>query len=102
MWLFRKVRKRQAPQPEAAPEAEQVEEPPVIRKGIYLSALIYVEGDQAAPDDFAALSTSTLKKTLAEALKGERDGLSMRLKKIEVRNDVEVEDEAEDSEKFQF
>jgi hypothetical protein len=79
-----------------------VEEPPVIRKGIYLSALIYVEGDQAAPDDFSALSTSTLKEALTEALMTERDGLSMKLKKVEVRNDVEVEDEAEGSEKFQF
>ena len=107
------------PQPEqaqapAAAKQEQVEAAPaseakasnVIRKGIYLSALIYVEGDMPAPDDFISPATKALKSVLEDALKGEHDGLSMTLKKVEVRNDVEQEDEEEaegnGEEKFQF
>jgi hypothetical protein len=90
---------------EAAP-TEQPKPANVIRKGIYLSALIYVEGDMPAPDDFISSATNALKSVLDEALKGEHDGLSMTLKKVEVRNDVEQEDEeGKDSsgeEKFQF
>ena len=77
---------------------------PTIRKGIYLSALIYIEGDQPAPEDFTALTTDALKKRLASAFEGEQDGLAMTLKKVEVVNDVE-EEHAEDKpqeEKFQF
>ncbi|HEY0072106.1 MAG TPA: hypothetical protein VGE04_19260 [Chloroflexia bacterium] len=92
---------------EAAP-AEQPKPANVIRKGIYLSALIYVEGDVPAPDDFISPATNALKSVLAEALKGEHDGLGMTLKKVEVRNDVEQEDEEAEGggqggqEKFQF
>ena len=97
----------------AAAEQEQVEAAPaseakpsnVIRKGIYLSALIYVEGDMPAPDDFISPATKVLKSVLEDALKGEHDGLSMTLKKVEVRNDIEQDEEAEgdgQEEKFQF
>ena len=108
-------------QPVASPppgpvEQEPVESPPVepgrpasvIRKGIYLSALIYVEGDLPAPDDFISPATNALKSVLGEALKDEHDGLSMTLKKVEVRNDIEQDDEEEEAkgeeqeEKFQF
>ncbi|HEX8228230.1 MAG TPA: hypothetical protein VF826_02830 [Chloroflexia bacterium] len=87
--------------------AEQTKPTNVIRKGIYLSALIYVEGDMPAPDDFISPTTKALKSVLDGALKGEHDGLSMTLKKVEVRNDVEQEDEEEgesngEDEKFQF
>ena len=110
----------QAPATATAAPAEQapVESPPpppaepakpdnVIRKGIYLSALIYVEGDMPAPDDFISPTTKALTSVLDHALKGEHDGLSMTLKKVEVRNDIEQgdEEEANDSgkeEKFQF
>jgi hypothetical protein len=97
---------------ESSPSAPA--EPPkpanVIRKGIYLSALIYVEGDMPAPEDFIAPATKALKSVLDEALEGEHDGLSMALKKVEVRNDVEQDDEEEEEEeegegqeeKFQF
>jgi hypothetical protein len=71
-----------------------------MRKAIYLSVLIYVEGEQPPPEDFAALSTSALKKRLTEALKGDHDGLSMTLKKVEPRHDVE--EDGEEEEKFQF
>jgi hypothetical protein len=83
--------------------------PPVIRKGIYLSALIYIEGDQPAPEDFAALTISALKQVLNRCLQGEHDhqGLSMTLKRLEVRHDIEQNGEEEEGEegreeKFQF
>ena len=113
----RKWRKAAAEQAPPAPPAKQETAEPasakevkpsnVIRKGIYLSALIYIEGDMPAPDDFISPTTKALKSVLEQALKGEHAGLSMTLKKVEVRNDVEQEDdgEAEDSgkeEKFQF
>ncbi len=71
-----------APQQQAA-SATKVE--PTIRKGIYLSALIYIEGDQPAPDDFTALASSILKS----ALSGDHNGLSITLKKVDVQNDIE-------------
>jgi hypothetical protein len=71
-----------------------------------LSALIYIEGDMPAPDDFISPTTKALKSVMEQALEGEHGGLSMTLKKVEVQNDVEQDDEeAEDSgkeEKFQF
>lgn len=82
----------------AAPQA-------TIRKGIYLSALIYIEGDLAAADDFIGPATTTLKSVLNNALSGAHGGLTMTLKQVEVRNDVEQGDTAEGSragEKFQF
>jgi hypothetical protein len=88
------------------PANKATQKTPTIRKGIYLSALIYIEGDQPAPEDFTALTTSALKKRLASAFEGEQDGLTMSIKKVEVVNDVE-EESAEDKpqgeeEKFQF
>lgn len=85
-------------------QQEQEETPPVIRKGIYLSALIYIEGDQPAPDDFAALTTSTLKQVLTETFKDDRGGLTLALKKIEPRHDIEEDDtyQSEGSDKFHF
>ncbi len=83
--------------------------PPVIRKGIYLSALIYVEGDQPAPEDFAALTTSVLRRVLNRCLQGGHEGhegLTMTLKRLEVRHDIEQNGEEEGDEgreeKFQF
>ncbi|HVF98268.1 MAG TPA: hypothetical protein VND68_00385 [Chloroflexia bacterium] len=98
--------REQAQAPAAAP-AEQAQPSNVIRKGIYLSALVYLEGDMPAPDDFISPATKALKSALEEALKGEHDGLSMTLKKVEVRNDIEQDEEEEEEgdgkeEKFQF
>jgi hypothetical protein len=88
------------------PANRATQKTPTIRKGIYLSALIYIEGDQPAPEDFTALTTSALKKRLASAFEGEQEGLTMTLKKVEVVNDVEEEDAEdkpqEEEEKFQF
>ena len=88
------------------PANRATQKTPTIRKGIYLSALIYIEGDQPAPEDFAALTTSALKERIASAFEGEQDGLIMTLKKVEVVNDVEEGDEEDrpqqEEEKFQF
>jgi len=98
------------PEPDKTPEVkakagadEKSGAETVIKKGIYLSALIYVEGEQAAPEDFAALTTAALKEKLKAALERDDSGLRMSLKKIEAQNDVE-EDEAkgQGEEKFQF
>ncbi len=94
-------------EPAEAASAEQAKPENVIRKGLYLSALIYVEGDMPAPNDFISPATKALKSVLEQALKGEHEGLSMTLKKVEVQNDVEQdEEEAKDSgqeeEKFRF
>jgi hypothetical protein len=78
---------------------------PTIRKGIYLSALVYVEGDQAAFEDFTSTATSALKEALGETFKANPGSLSMTVKKVEVQNDVEQgEDDSGDKEeeKFQF
>ena len=88
---------------EAEAKVESDEKPkaePAIKKGIYLSALIYIEGEQAAPEDFAALTTAALKEKLKAALERDDSGLRMSLKKIEAQNDVEEAEEGE--EKFQF
>ncbi|MEA2576295.1 MAG: hypothetical protein QOH93_3593 [Chloroflexia bacterium] len=86
--------------------ADQAKPANAIRKGIYLSALIYVEGDVPAPDDFISPATNAVKSALEQALKGEHGGLSMTLKKVEVRNDVEQDDTQKEGkaqeEKFQF
>lgn len=98
------------PEPDKTPEVkakagadEKSSAETVIKKAIYLSALIYVEGEQAAPEDFAALTTAALKEKLKAALERDDSGLRMSLKKIEAQNDVE-EDEAkgQGEEKFQF
>ena len=104
-------REKEAPasgeQPEQA--AEKAEGEQTMRKGIYLSALIWVEGDWPAARDFASPAKAAAKGALSQALEGEHDGLTLRLKSLEVRTDVE-EDNGEDEdaagkpkeEKFQF
>ena len=100
--------KEAAASPEVPPVPSQKPTPPEIsasiRKGVYLSALIYVEGDLAASADFTSPATSALKDALTEALKSNPGGLNMTLKKVDVQNDV-TQDSAEESgstEKFQF
>ena len=98
----RLTRRRTADDPRPTEHSTTQKPPPSIRKGIYLSALIYIEGDQPAPEDFAAWAKPALKQTLTAALEGNHNGLSMTLKKLEVQNDVEEDDENGDEEKFQF
>ena len=89
--------------------------PATIRKGVYLSALIYVEGDQAPADDFNSLTISTLKKGLGDYFATPHDGLTMTLKSVNVQNNAEDGSDSGDSgdsgdkksggkqeEKFQF
>jgi hypothetical protein len=76
-----------------------------IRKGIYLSALIWVEGDWPAARDFATPAKAAARDALENAFEGERDGLTLRLRKLEERTDVEEdygEAETEQEEKFEF
>ncbi|MBF6614027.1 MAG: hypothetical protein IVW55_12940 [Chloroflexi bacterium] len=92
----------QSPSPQRQ-AASAVQATPTIRKGIYLSALVYIEGDQAAPDDFTALASSALES----ALSGDHSGLSITLKKVDVQNNVEDNADENNSaapkpEKFQF
>jgi hypothetical protein len=77
--------------------AKETEGEQTMRKGIYLSALIWVEGDWPAASDFASPAKAAAKDALSKALEGEHDGLTMRLKGLEVRNDVE-EDNGEGGE----
>jgi hypothetical protein len=76
--------------------------PATIRKGIYLSALIYVEGDQAPASDFATPAKAALTDVLSKAIKGKHGGLTMTLKKIEVRNDVEDEEASDGGKESKF
>jgi hypothetical protein len=69
--------------------------PATMKKGIYLSALIYVEGFQAPADDFNSFSISLLKKHLNECFAAPHDGVAMTLKSVDVQNDVETEDSSE-------
>ena len=101
-------RKRQAatdedasPGGEKASKPEEPETAPAIKKGIYLSALIYVEGVQPAPEDFTPVATGALKEALESALKQGNSAVKMTLKKIEPRTDIE-QDDGEKEEKFQF
>ncbi|HET9494921.1 MAG TPA: hypothetical protein VFR15_11885 [Chloroflexia bacterium] len=80
-----------------------------IRKGIYLSALIWVEGDWPAARDFATPAKAAARDALEAAFEGEHDGLTLRLKNLEVRTDVEeadgeagAEGEQKEEEKFEF
>ncbi|HEX9988848.1 MAG TPA: hypothetical protein VGE45_10285 [Chloroflexia bacterium] len=103
----RKVASTSTTQTTPGPANRATQKTPTIRKGIYLSALIYIEGDQPAPEDFTALATSALEKRLATAFEGEQDGLTVTLKKVEVVNDIEEEDADDgllegEEEKFQF
>ena len=75
-----------------SPQQAQDSNTAAIRKGVYLSALIYVEGNQAPADDFNALSTSALKKNLSDFFASPHDGLTMTLKSVDVQNDVEADD----------
>jgi hypothetical protein len=101
----RKTENREAPtRDEAARQTRQApaekEAPAKIRKGIYLSALIYVEGEQAPAENFSA----TAKSALRAALGGEHNGFTITLKKLEARTDIEQEDEPEQGKegKFEF
>ena len=84
--------------------------PATIRKGIYLSALIYIEGDAPPAQNFNALAKVALADRLASKHDPEHDALEMTLKKVEEKTDVE-EDGNEESdagkdkdkeEKFEF
>jgi len=107
---------QESPQPEQQPQAASgttpAEPPPasqpptsdaqsqsatasseMVKKGVYLSALIYVEGYQKPPDDFNTTTVTALNKVLSDCLASPPDGLTMKLKSVDVQNDVEQDDE---------
>jgi hypothetical protein len=94
--------KARSRKPESAPEKregrDEQEKPKSIRKGIYLSALIYIEGEQAPAEDFSPVAKAALKDALGNA----PEGLSITLKKVEAKNDVEAEEEEAEPPKFEF
>jgi hypothetical protein len=109
--------KRETAKPEGEPRArergivrekkaeEGHEGEQMMRKGIYLSALIFVEGEGPAARDFAGPAKAAVKDALARAFEGEHDGLTMRLKGLEARTDVEEDDgegEQKEEEQFEF
>ncbi|MGA7733084.1 MAG: hypothetical protein WCD37_17640 [Chloroflexia bacterium] len=65
---------------------------PTIRKGIYLSALIYVEGDRPPAQNFTREAKNALRKILEEAFANASGDLTMTLKRIRVQNNVEDEE----------
>ena len=79
----------QSPPADAAKEAA----PTTMRKGVYLSALIYVEGDQAPANDFTAAAKSALSDALAKCAPS---GYTITIKKAQAQNDVEQDDNAGD------
>jgi hypothetical protein len=103
----RSPEKEQSQQEERTASSQQPEPPshPPIRKGIYLSPLIYVEGEQPPAENFDPVAIDALRDVLSSCFSREHDGLKMSLKSIDVRNDIEQEDEEEAAEKegkFQF
>lgn len=58
---------------------------PTMRKAVFLSALISVEGDRPPAQDFAREAKAALK----EALAGSQSDLKITLKHVAVRNNVE-------------
>lgn len=85
--------RRKAAPKKRAPEAPETQAPEVIRKGAYLNVLLYVEGEQHAPDDFTKLATATVRAALDPITSKPKDGLSITLKQIEERHDIEQDDE---------
>jgi hypothetical protein len=105
----REPRAKEKPAAEQKPDQDEPtdEGEKAIRKGIYLSALIWVEGDWPAARDFATPAKAAARDALENAFEGERDGLTLRLKKLEERTDVEEDDgkaegEETEEEKFAF
>jgi hypothetical protein len=75
-----------------------------IRKGVYFAALIYVEGEQAPADNFDAPAEAAVRKALNGAFEGNYEGLELSLKRLEIENSVESDDEepGDKKEKFSF
>ncbi len=80
------------PPPPGLPASYPRQGRPTIRKGVYLSALIYVEGDRPPAQDFTREAKAALQQALAAALGDTPDGLTMSLKRIKTQNNVEDEE----------
>jgi hypothetical protein len=77
----------------ASTPSEPEDSPATIRKGIYLSTLIYVEGDQAPAEDFAAAAKRALQEAISGAQESVPGGLRITVKSVRVQNDVEEDDQ---------
>jgi hypothetical protein len=69
--------------------AQGSQAPQTMKKGIYLSAMLYVEGMQAPADDFSALA----KSAVTDALAGDHKGLSISVKNLKAENNVDDSEE---------
>lgn len=81
--------------------------PAIIRKGIYLSALIYIEGEQAPDENFNELAKAALKDKMAGDNNPEYARLTIILKRVEEQTDVEEDEDetgngAEKGDQFEF
>src|SRR2546423_10755477 len=88
---------------DATQSTSQSQTPATMRKGIYLSALIYIEGDQPPAENFNAHAKAALKDRLDGKNSPEYAGLTMTLKKVEEQTDVEEDGkESDKGGKFEF
>jgi hypothetical protein len=99
---LKRRRKREAPTESTKQGTEKEAAPAPIRKGIYFSALIYVEGEQAPADNFDTPALEALRKALETVLKGEHGGLEMSLKRLQIENSVESDDGEPEGNKERF
>jgi hypothetical protein len=99
---LKRRRKRKAPTESTKQEPEKEAAPVPIRKGIYFSALIYVEGEQAPADNFDTPAEEAVRKALDGALKGAHGGLEMSLKRLQIENSVESDEEEPEGKKERF
>ena len=76
------------PPPPSLPANYPTQGKPTLRKGVYLSALIYVEGERAPAQDFASEAKAELKKALADP----PGDLTITIKRLTVKNNVEDEE----------
>ncbi|GAC1364803.1 MAG: hypothetical protein NVSMB42_24630 [Herpetosiphon sp.] len=63
-----------------------------MKKGITLSVKVYLEGEQAPADDFAAHATASLREQLGNAFRSRPAGLTLQIKQIKEQDDDEDED----------
>ena len=80
------------PPPPGLPKDYPRQGRPTIRKGVYLSALIYIEGDSPPAQDFTTQAKSTLQKLLNDTFAKPHDDLNISLKRITVQNNIEDEE----------
>jgi hypothetical protein len=66
--------------------------PGTMKKGVYISALIYAEGYAAPTEDFNKSTIAIVKKLIGDCLDAPQDAVTLSLKSVDVQNDVEQDD----------